>query len=186
WQTSLQTSCALIEVLDEEIAAQERALRRLGADHRYVRLLTSCPGIAWVLGYTIAAELGDIGRFRTPAKLVSYTGLCPRVRQSGEVDRRGRLSKQGPPVPALGAHRGRPQRDPLRRRLPRALGTHTGAARQAAWRQDRGDHGRPQAERGDLVDAQPQPTVCSGRRQALLDRVTVLLCIAPPEQLRPG
>jgi transposase len=97
WQTSLQTSCALIEVLDEEIAAQERALRRLGADHRYVRLLITCPGIAWVLGYTIAAELGEIDRFRTPAKLVSYTGLCPRVRQSGEVDRRGRLSKQGPP-----------------------------------------------------------------------------------------
>jgi len=97
WQTSLQTSLALIQVLDEEIAAQERALRRLGADHRYVRLLTTCPGIAWVLGYTIAAELGEIRRFRTPAKLVSYTGLCPRVRQSGEVDRRGRLSKQGPP-----------------------------------------------------------------------------------------
>jgi transposase len=50
-----------------------------------------------VLGYTIAAELGGIGRFRTSAKLVSYTGLCPRVRQSGEVDRRGRLSKRGPP-----------------------------------------------------------------------------------------
>src|SRR5262245_33396838 len=48
WQSSLQTSCALIEVLDEQIAAQERALRRLGADHRYVRLLTTCPGIAWV------------------------------------------------------------------------------------------------------------------------------------------
>ena len=97
WQATLQTCLALIDVLDEEIAAQERALRRLGADHRYVRLLTTCPGIAWVLGYTIAAELGEIGRFATPAKLVGYTGLCPRVRQSGEVDRRGRLSKQGPP-----------------------------------------------------------------------------------------
>jgi transposase len=97
WQTSLQTSCALIEVLDEEIVAQERPLRRLGAAHRYARLLTTCPGIAWVLGYTIAAELGDIERFATPRKLAGYTGLCPRVRQSGEVDRRGRLSKQGPP-----------------------------------------------------------------------------------------
>jgi transposase len=97
WQASLQTSLALIDILDEEITAQERALRRLGADHRYVPLLTSCPGIAWVLGYTIAAELGEIDRFATPAKLVSYTGLCPRVRQSGEVDRRGGLSKHGPP-----------------------------------------------------------------------------------------
>jgi transposase len=97
WQGTLATSLALLDALDEEIAAQERALRRLGADHRYVPLLTTCPGIAFVLGYTIAAELGEIGRFATPAKLVSYTGLCPRVRQSGEVDRRGRLSKQGPP-----------------------------------------------------------------------------------------
>jgi transposase len=97
WRASLEASLALIDILDEEIAAQERALRRLGADHRYVPLLTSCPGIAWVLGYTIAAELGDIGRFPTPRKLVGYTGLCPRVRQSGEVDRRGGLSKHGPP-----------------------------------------------------------------------------------------
>jgi transposase len=97
WRASLEASLALIDVLDEEITAQERALRRLGADHRYVPLLTTCPGIAWVLGYTIAAELGDIGRFPTPRKLVSYTGLCPRVRQSGEVDRRGGLSKHGPP-----------------------------------------------------------------------------------------
>ena len=57
----------------------------------------SAPGIGWVLGYTIAAEIGDVERFSTPAKLISYTGLCPRVRQSGEVDRRGALSKHGPP-----------------------------------------------------------------------------------------
>ena len=41
--------------------------------------------------------MGDIARFPTAAKLVSYTGLCPRVRQSGELDRRGRLSRHGPP-----------------------------------------------------------------------------------------
>ena len=54
------------------------------------------PGIGWVLAYTIAAELGDIGRFPTPRKLAGYTGLCPRVYQSGESDRRDPLAKQGP------------------------------------------------------------------------------------------
>jgi Transposase IS116/IS110/IS902 family len=54
------------------------------------------PGIAWVLGYTIAAEIGDIGRFPTADNLTGYTGLCPRVYQSGPRDRRGPLSKQGP------------------------------------------------------------------------------------------
>jgi transposase len=61
-----------------------------------VPLLTTVPGIAWVLGYTIAAEIGDISRFASPRKLSGYTGLCPRVYQSGESDRRGPLSKMGP------------------------------------------------------------------------------------------
>jgi transposase len=61
-----------------------------------VPLLTTIPGIAWVLAYTIAAEIGDISRFPSPTKLAGYTGLCPRVYQSGESDRRGPLSKHGP------------------------------------------------------------------------------------------
>jgi transposase len=54
------------------------------------------PGIGWVLGYTIAAEIGDISRFASASKFVGYTGLCPRVYQSGEQDRRGSLAKNGP------------------------------------------------------------------------------------------
>lgn len=54
------------------------------------------PGIAWVLGYTIAAEIGDIDRFASPAELCGYTGLCPKVQQSGERDLRGPLAKNGP------------------------------------------------------------------------------------------
>jgi transposase len=60
-----------------------------------VPLLTTVPGIAWILGYTIAAEIGDIARFGAPAKLVGYTGLTPKVIQSGERDRRGPLTKNG-------------------------------------------------------------------------------------------
>ncbi len=40
----------------------------------YIPLLTTIPGIAWVLGYTIAAEIGDIARFASPRKLIGYTG----------------------------------------------------------------------------------------------------------------
>jgi transposase len=93
---NVQASLRLIDQLDEEIAACERELRRLGADHRYVPLLLTVPGISWVLAYTIAAEIGDISRFDSPRKLAGYTGLCPRVFQSGESDRRGPLAKNGP------------------------------------------------------------------------------------------
>src|SRR3954447_20910430 len=96
WQATVEASLRLIDELDREIGECERELRRLGADHRYVPLLLTVPGIGWVLAYTIAAELGDIDRFPTPRKLAGYTGLCPRVYQSGQPDLRGPLSKQGP------------------------------------------------------------------------------------------
>jgi transposase len=96
WAAHVQASLRLIDDLDAQLAACEAELRQLGASHPYVELLRTAPGIAWVLGYTIAAELGDITRFASPAKLCGYTGLCPRVYQSGSRDRRGPLSKQGP------------------------------------------------------------------------------------------
>jgi transposase len=96
WTSTVAASLALIDELDDQIAGCERELRRLGANHPYVPLLTTLPGVAWVLAYTIAAEIGEIGRFPSPRKLVGYTGLTPRVDQSGERDRRGPLRKNGP------------------------------------------------------------------------------------------
>jgi transposase len=96
WQGTIEASLRLIDELNREINGCETELRRLGADHRYVPLLLTVPGIGWVLAYTIAAELGDINRFPTPRKLAGYSGLCPRVYQSGDRDLRGPPSKQGP------------------------------------------------------------------------------------------
>src|SRR4051794_11854760 len=62
WQGTIEASVRLIDELDREIGECERELRRLGADHDYVPLLLTVPGIGWVLAYTIAAEIGDIGR----------------------------------------------------------------------------------------------------------------------------
>jgi transposase len=56
-------------------------------------------GCAKVLAFTIAAEIGGIERFSSPERLAGYTGLCPRVNQSGGKDRRGPLTKHGPTYP---------------------------------------------------------------------------------------
>jgi transposase len=96
WQGNLRASLALIDDLEHRIVEIEKELQRSGADHRYVPLLLTAPGIGWVLGYTIASEIGDITRFDRPKQLVSYTGLCPRVKQSGDSDLRGPLTKHGP------------------------------------------------------------------------------------------
>jgi transposase len=96
WDATLAASLRLIDDLEREIEACAQELRALGADHRYIPLLLSCPGIGWTLAFTIASEIGDIARFASPRKLVGYTGLCPKVEQSGERDRRGPLRKNGP------------------------------------------------------------------------------------------
>src|SRR4051794_25700079 len=96
WRGDVLAAVAMIDALDTEIAGIDRELRQLGADHVYVPLLITVPGIAWVLGYTIAAEIGDIHRFASPKKLCGYTGLCPSVYQSGGKDRRGHLTHAGP------------------------------------------------------------------------------------------
>jgi transposase len=96
WATTLRTSLELVDELEAEIDACQAELRALGADHPYIPLLRTIPGISWILGYTIAAEIGDIRRFASPKRLAGYTGLCPRVYQSGTSDRRGALAKSGP------------------------------------------------------------------------------------------
>jgi transposase len=96
WAGDVAAALHLIDLLNSEIHGCEAAPRKAGADHPYVPLLTTAPGIGWVLGYTIAAEIGDISRFPTAKKLTGYTGLCPMVRQSGRMDPRDSLAKNGP------------------------------------------------------------------------------------------
>jgi transposase len=96
WRSTVDVSLQMIDELDLQIAEVAKQLRATRADHPYVPLLLTVPGIGWVLAYTIAAEIGDIQRFPQAKNLTGYTGLCPRVEQSGERDRRGSLSKHGP------------------------------------------------------------------------------------------
>ena len=96
WRGNVEVSLAVIDDLEMRIARLTVELQRQGADHRYIPLLVTAPGFGWVNAYTVASEIGDIERFASPVKLCGYTGLCPRVLQSGSTDRRGPISKHGP------------------------------------------------------------------------------------------
>ena len=80
WRGNISASVVLIDDLGEQIAGINRRLKPGHADHPYIPLLMSAPGIGWVLAFTIAAEIGEIERFSSPEKLAGYTGLCPQGR----------------------------------------------------------------------------------------------------------
>jgi transposase len=172
WRSDVLAAVALIDDLDRQIDELARELKALGAEHPYVSLLQTVPGVAWVLGYTIAAEIGDITRFSSPAKLVGYTGLCPRVRQRRHGPPRP-AGQTRPEVPALGADRSRHPWLPAPR-LPRALPAHQGPSGPPARREGRADRTGPPARRSDLAHAHPQPALCSQRRRAPSGRLTAL------------
>ena len=78
-----------LEVLDREIA--EGAL-----DDGAINRLLTITGVNLTVAAGLVAANGDIGRFKSPQKLVSYFGLNPRVRQSGlGPAHHGRISKVG-------------------------------------------------------------------------------------------
>jgi transposase len=107
WQGTTEASLRLIDDLDREISECERELRRLGADHRYVPLLLTVPGISWVLAYTIAAELGDIETLPHPAQARRLQRPLP-ARLPIRPARPARPARQaGPALSALGTGRGR-------------------------------------------------------------------------------
>jgi len=78
-----------LELLDREIAEE------VIEDPSVKRLLT-ITGVNIIVAAGLVAAIGDIHRFSSPQKLVSYVGLNPRVRQSGlGLAQHGRISKVG-------------------------------------------------------------------------------------------
>jgi transposase len=88
-----------VDFLEREVGVVERELAKAALASAEIRRLMSVPGVNLVSAATFVATVGDIGRFETPRRLVSYVGLDPRVRQSGEAPaRHGHISKQGSPA----------------------------------------------------------------------------------------
>jgi transposase len=98
WQQSVREALQAIEYLDERIARLDAVLRPLARDDERAQLLVTIPGVGPLLALTIASTVGEVSRFGSASQLVGYSGLVPRVHQSGESSRTGRLSKAGSPL----------------------------------------------------------------------------------------
>jgi transposase len=85
-----------LDRLAEDLALLDREIAQDAIDDPAVNRLMTITGVNLAVAAGIVAAIGDISRFNSPQKLVSYFGLNPRVRQSGlGAAHHGRISKIG-------------------------------------------------------------------------------------------
>ncbi|MCK6445419.1 MAG: IS110 family transposase [Planctomycetes bacterium] len=61
------------------------------------RAMQALRGVSVIVAATILVEIGDMARFPTAAKLMSYLGLTPSEHSSGASVQRGAITKAGNP-----------------------------------------------------------------------------------------
>jgi len=91
----LSSSLEEIAFLTEKASDVQRTIAFYAENNKEAKILMTIPGIDYYSAMTILAEIGDITRFSNPKKLVSYAGLAPRQRDSGNTSRKGGISKEG-------------------------------------------------------------------------------------------
>jgi transposase len=73
--------------LQEEEKEVMKRIKQVARNMKETNLLMSMPGIAEFSSLMILAEIGDIRRFKSPKELVSYSGLCRGIYQTGSTER---------------------------------------------------------------------------------------------------
>jgi transposase len=106
WRQSIVTLLDVIYDLDRQLAPLEQELRPHARQDSRVQLLMTIAGVAELLGFTIASQIGEISRLPSVRQLVGYSGLTPTIQQSGQSSRTGRILQSRPRHLALGRGRG--------------------------------------------------------------------------------
>ncbi len=95
WNTLLESYLDVIETLTEEMQKLEKTIRERAGSLKETQLLMTIPGVSYFTALTIYAELGEISRFDDDKAVVSYVGLNPVIRESGDSRIEGSISKRG-------------------------------------------------------------------------------------------
>ncbi|HMU51658.1 MAG TPA: IS110 family transposase [Geminicoccaceae bacterium] len=79
----------------EQLEQLDRLILRRAGEDPVCRRLATIPGVGAVTAACFVSVIDDPERFGHSDKVAAYLGLTPRRWQSGEVDRRGGVSKAG-------------------------------------------------------------------------------------------
>ena len=95
WDDLLAAYLDVVETLTEQIGQLQAVIETRAGSLKETQLLMTIPGVSYYSALTIYAELGDINRFDGDKEVVSYVGLNPVIRESGDSRFEGGISKRG-------------------------------------------------------------------------------------------
>lgn len=94
---SLAPVLTSLEDLTDAIAACTAALTAAAQADPIVRRLQTAPGVGPITGLTFRAVLDDVNRFADARSVAAYLGLVPKEDSSGARQKKGAITKAGPP-----------------------------------------------------------------------------------------
>ncbi len=94
-QQILQSSLQVVETLNEQIRSMDIQIAKDATSEEKAKLLMTMPGVDYYAAMVLLSEIGDVHRFSSDEKLVSWVGLAPQVHQSGETNWTGHISRKG-------------------------------------------------------------------------------------------
>lgn len=95
WRGELAEEVQQLQAIEQRIGEVVAKLDAVAAADRRVQRLRTVDGVGPRLAEAVVATIDDPHRFQTGKQVGCYVGLTPRQFQSGQMDRQGRISKQG-------------------------------------------------------------------------------------------
>jgi transposase len=96
WRGLLDLALTELRQVRQLADQAEARLDQLAKKSDDVQLLETTPGVGPRTAEAVVAHLHEPGRFDSGKQVSAYVGLVPRQYQSGELDRRGRITRRGP------------------------------------------------------------------------------------------
>ena len=96
WRGRLHVELQLIEATDAQLKVVDRRLDELQRHDQRVKLLQTVKGVGPRVAEAVVSHLGDPKRFKTANRVAGYAGLVPKQIESGQMSRRGHITRRGP------------------------------------------------------------------------------------------
>jgi transposase len=90
----VEEDAELLAFFNRQLRGLDNELQKIAEEDVESKRLMTIPGVGPLSAVAVNCWIGTIERFSKAKKLSSYFGLAPRVRQSGDRERHGHITKE--------------------------------------------------------------------------------------------